>query len=85
MSAYRPILVELLKRVIAGGDITREELMSAIPREGALETQGAERKAYYGLSYWSDDDDIRAKDPHYGPFRREQLQQLLSALNEIET
>jgi len=42
--------------------------------------RGAERKAWHGLSYWADDDDIRAKDPAYAPSRRRQLVDLLADL-----
>ena len=77
---YRPFLEEALRRVAEGGDITNDELSAAIPDPTALE--GADRKAYHGLSYWADDADIRAKDAAYGPARREALKDLLRALSK---
>ena len=76
---HRSFLEEALRRVAEGGDITNEELSAFIPDPGTL--TGAERKAYHGLSYWADDADIRAKDPAYGPARREGLKELLRALS----
>ena len=77
---YRPFLEEALRRVAEGGDITNDELSAAIPDPIALE--GAERKAYHGLSYWADDSDIRARDPAYGQVRRAGLKDLLRALSK---
>jgi hypothetical protein len=73
----RPFLLATLRRVIDGGDVTNDELEVAIAKPASL--RGAERKAWHGLSYWSDDDDVRAKDPAYAPSRRRQLADLLSA------
>lgn len=82
MNNARTYLLETLRRVIDGGDVTNEELDAAIAAPADL--RGAERKAWHGLSYWADDDDIRAKDPAYAPSRRGQLADLLSALeNEM--
>lgn len=78
MNNARTYLLETLRRVIDGGDVTNEELDAAIAAPADL--RGAERKAWHGLSYWADDDDIRAKDPAYAPSRRGQLADLLSAL-----
>jgi hypothetical protein len=55
-----------------------QELYAAISDPAAL--CGAERKAWHGLSYWADDEDIRAKDAAYAPSRREQLADLLTNL-----
>jgi hypothetical protein len=71
-------LIATLRRVIAGGDVTDQELYAAISDPAAL--CGAERKAWRGLSYWADDEDIRAKDAAYAPSRREQLADLLTNL-----
>lgn len=38
--------------------MTNDELDAAIAAPAGL--RGAERKAWYGLSYWADDDDVRA-------------------------
>jgi hypothetical protein len=78
----RTFLLATLRRVVDGGDVTNDELDAAIAAPAGL--RGAERNAWYGLSYWADDDDIRAKDPVYAPSRRRQLADLLSNL-ENET
>jgi hypothetical protein len=78
VNTARTYLLETLPRVIDGGDVTNEELDAAIAAPADL--RGAERKAWYGLSYCSDDDDIRGKDPIYAPSLRGQLADLLSAL-----
>jgi hypothetical protein len=79
MTDAREWLRSKLQDVIDGGDVTNEELFGAIanPRE----LQGADRKAWHGLSYWADDEDIRLKDPAYAPMRREGLRKLLEDLN----
>lgn len=71
MTEASSFLVESLRRVIAGGDVTNDQLDAAIANPAAL--RGAERNAWHGLSYWADDDDIRAKDSEYAPSRRRQL------------
>jgi hypothetical protein len=76
MTDARTFLINSLQRVIDGGDVTNDELDAAIADPARL--RGAERKAWHGLSYWADDDDIRAKDPGYGPSRRRQLADLLA-------
>jgi hypothetical protein len=78
VSESRPFLLAALRRVIDGGDVTNDDLEAAIAMPAGL--RGAERKAWHGLSYWADDDDVRAKDPAYAPSRRRQLADLLSAL-----
>lgn len=78
MTDARMFLINSLRRVIAGGDVTNDQLDAAIPDPAAL--RGTERKAWYGLSYWADDGDIRGKDPAYVPSRRRQLADLLTDL-----
>jgi hypothetical protein len=78
----RTVLLATLRRVIDGGDVTNDELDAAIIAPADL--RGAERKAWHGLSYWADDDDIRAKDPAYALSRTWQLSDLLSALEDEE-
>jgi hypothetical protein len=73
-------LLAALRHVIDGGDVTNGELEAAISEPAAL--RGAERKAWHGLNYWADDDDIRAKDPTYAPSWRRQLADLLAALED---
>ncbi|MGV3580160.1 hypothetical protein [Brevundimonas sp.] len=79
MSVHREYLAASLRRVIDGGDITNAELSAGIPDARVL--KGDELKAYLGLSYWTDDADIRQKDPLYGPARRTALIELLKRLN----
>jgi len=78
----RAFLISSLQRVINGGDMANDELNDAIADPAGL--RGAERKAWHGLSYWADDDDIRAKDATYAPSRRRQLADLLSDLMREE-
>jgi hypothetical protein len=75
MTDARTLLINCLRRVIDGGDVTNDELDAASADPGAL--RGVERRAWQGLSYWADDEDIRAKDPAYAPARRIQLTDLL--------
>lgn len=82
MTETRTFLLKTLRHVIDGGDVTNDELNEAVASPEGL--RGAERTAWHGLSYWADDDDIRAKDPAYAPSRRQQLADLLCAL-ENET
>lgn len=65
MTEARTILLATLRHVIDGGDVTNDELYSAIAAPAGL--RGAERMAWHGLSYWADDDDIRVKDASYAP------------------
>jgi len=78
MPEARTFLITSLRRVIEGDDMTNDELDGAVADSARL--RGAERKAWHGLSYWADDDDIRAKDPSYAPSRRKQLANLLTDL-----
>lgn len=78
MTEARTFLIDNLRRVVAGGDVTSDQLYAGVANPVLL--RGAERKAWQGLSYWTDDDDIRAKDPAYAPYRRQQLADLLTGL-----
>ncbi|WP_375399094.1 hypothetical protein [uncultured Sphingomonas sp.] len=78
MTHVRTFLIDSLRRVTDGGDVTNDELDAAIADPAGL--RGAERKAWHGLSYWADDDDISAQDPSYAPSRRQQLGDLLADL-----
>lgn len=80
MTETRTFLLATLRHVIDDGDVSNEELDAAIAAPAGL--RGAERKAWYGLSYWADDEDVRATDPAYAPLRRRQLASLLSALEK---
>ncbi|WP_088367393.1 hypothetical protein [Sphingomonas dokdonensis] len=80
MTDARTFLPATLRRVIDGGDVTNDELDAAIATPARL--RGAERNAWHGLSYWADDDDVRAKGQAYAPSRRRQLADLLCALEQ---
>ncbi len=82
MTDARTLLINCLRRVIDGGDVTNDELDAASADPGAL--RGVERRAWQGLSYWADDEDIRAKDPAYAPARRIQLTDLLIDLERAK-
>jgi hypothetical protein len=72
-------LVNSLRHVIEGGDITGEQIDAAFPN-GPKTLRGAQFKAYYGLGNWAADEDIREKDPSYAPMRRKGLVELLRRL-----
>ncbi|MEG3165506.1 hypothetical protein U1701_12960 [Sphingomonas sp. PB2P19] len=78
MTDARTFLIDCLQRVIVGSDVTNGDLDAAIADPAGL--RGAERRAWHGLSYWADDDDIREKYPDYAPSRRQQLVGLLADL-----
>ena len=80
MSQHREYLLATLRHIIAGGDLSQSDLDAAVAEPRLL--RGPELKAWYGLSYWADDDDIRARKPEYGPMRREGLARLLAALEQ---
>ena len=86
MTSVRPtdqqyaFLVSTLERLIAGGSIDDGYLEAGIADSDAKSLTGAALKAYYGLSYWSDDADVRAKVPSYGPMQRAVLSGLLDRL-----
>ena len=80
MSEHREFLARTLRRVLDGGDIANGELSTAIKDARVL--QGAEMKAYFGLSYWADDADVRAKDPTYASMRRQGLARLFEDLGD---
>ena len=78
MSEHREALIQWLGHVIDDGNITNDELHGAFPHPENL--IGAERKAWQGLSYWADDEDVRIKDPAYAPAQRRSLSRLLERL-----
>lgn len=78
MSEQRIALVSTLRHIVAGGDLKNDELWAIVA--DPVKLTGTERKAWHGLSYWADDDDIRAKDPEYAGHRRAQLAELLDDL-----
>ena len=87
MTHARTFLLAALRRGIDGAEVTNNELDAAIAEPADL--RGAERKAWHGMghgmawhgmSYWADEDDIRAKDPAYAPSRRRQPAVLIAGL-----
>jgi len=78
--SVRDGLIAILRRVIEGGEVEYSELLAIAAAPMTL--PAVEREAWFGLSYWADDADIRSKDPAYAPMRLEQLashlQQLLT-------
>lgn len=78
MTAVRSYLRATLLQVIAGADITTEELDRAVPDPLILDPR--EREAWEELSHWADDADIRARDPSYPVLKRDWMQKRLNAL-----
>ena len=78
VSATASSLVMLLQRVVGGGDVSSLELERAVPDPFVL--KGSERAAWEELSHWADDEDLRAKDPAYGKFKREWMRDRLHSL-----
>ena len=64
MSARRAALIQALRDVVAGGDITHEKLAAVVPDPRLLDH--SEKAAWSVLSHWVDDGDIRAQYPRYG-------------------
>jgi len=78
----RLALIEMMRRVLAGGEITNSELSSAVPNPTALNQ--IERLAWQRLSQWADDDDVRIKDEPYADMRRRQVAEALIDLEALE-
>jgi hypothetical protein len=74
----RAFLLDALRRVRDGGNVTNDELLGRIPDPSQLDP--TERAAWYCLSHWADDDDIRAKDGHYAEMQQRQIGEALDDL-----
>ena len=82
VTGHRAFLFDALRRVRDGGTFTNEELLSAIPDPSSLVE--IERAAWYRLSHWADDDDIRAKDSRYADLQERQICEALANLEALE-
>jgi len=80
MSARRAALIQALRDVVAGGDITHELLAAAVPDPRLLDP--AEKAAWSALSHWADDADIRAQFPRHKDL---QLKTLAEMARRLET
>jgi hypothetical protein len=78
----RAFLLDALRRVRDGGTFTNEELLSVTPDPSSLEE--IERSAWYRLSHWADDDDIRAKDSRYADMQKRHIREALADLEALE-
>jgi hypothetical protein len=76
------LLLNALRRVRDGGTFTNEELLSIIQDPASL--QEIERAAWYRLSHWADDEDIRAKDSRYADMQERQIGAALADLEALE-
>ena len=78
MTYARQYLRDTLQHIVAGGDLTTEELDAAVP--DPLILARVERDAWEELSHWADDDDIRAKDKRYAASKRDRMREHIIAL-----
>jgi len=78
----RLALIDLMKRVLAGNQITKAELFTAVPDPIALDQ--IERAAWQRLNQWADDDDIRASDEAYANMQRRHVVEALADLEALE-
>ena len=79
---HRAFLCDALRRLRDGGTVTNQELLSNIPDPSSLEQ--IEQVAWYRLSHWADDDDIRAKDSRYAELQQRQIGEALADLDALE-
>ena len=77
----RLALIEMMKRVLADGNITNSELFAAAPDPTGLAE--LERVAWQRLSHWADDDDIRANDKDYADKQRQNIAEALADLEGL--
>ncbi len=78
----RQALIDLMKQVLVGEEITNEDLLAAAPDPAVLDQ--IERLAWQRLSQWADDDDIRDKDHVYADMQRRHVAEALAALEALE-
>lgn len=81
MKTARDYLLATLQRIVAGGDLTTDELGRAIPDPRLLDDR-SEMDAWEELSHWADDDDIRAKDARYREHKRERMRGHIARLGD---
>ncbi len=77
MSEPKDTLAAALRRVLAGGAFTPEE-HATLPDPRRM--RPSESRAWEVLGWWADDGDIRARDPAYADFRRNELREVLARL-----
>ncbi|WP_093667187.1 hypothetical protein [Sphingomonas gellani] len=78
----RHALIEMMKRVLAGGEVSNSDLLTSIPDPTDLDQM--ERLAWQRLSQWADDDDIRARDEAYADMQRQHVTEALSDLEALD-
>lgn len=81
MTTPREYLLNMLQRIVDGGDLTTDELDTAIPDPRLLDDR-SEKDAWEELSHWADDDDIRARDVRYSEYKRERMRDHIAALRD---
>jgi hypothetical protein len=79
MSVRRAALIQALRDLVAGGDITQDQLVAAVPDPRLLDR--GEKAAWSALSHWADDGDIRAQYPRYGD---QQLKVIAELARQLE-
>jgi hypothetical protein len=82
MNEARSFLLDALRRVAAGGELTNDALLSGVPDPQALGP--VEKEAWLVLSGWADDDGIRAMDPAYTHMQQGQVAAALVDLEALE-
>jgi hypothetical protein len=82
MSESRSFLLDALRRASLGLEVTNEELLRAVPDPSLLGE--IEKDAWYKLSQWADDGDIRVRDAAYGDMQEKQIAAALADLEALE-
>ena len=78
MTDTRALLIEALRKTLATGVFTNDELEAT--GVDARTLIDAERLAWQRLSHWADDDDIRTAKPSYEAIQRSNLTEALRIL-----
>jgi hypothetical protein len=82
VTKYRAYLLNALRGISNGDSFTNEELLGTIPDPSDLDE--IERAAWYRLSHWADDDDIRSTDASYAEMQQRQIVEALADLEALE-
>ena len=82
MSDARSFLLDALRRAVEGEEVTNDELLRAIPDPSILDQ--IEKDAWYRLSHWLDDGDIRERDSAYEEWQEKQIADALADLQALE-
>jgi hypothetical protein len=82
-------IIELLSKVLTG-ELTPEEALESWPTEEGGDERPFNREhakflgnAWHAIYHYSIDDDIRLKDPSYGDRQRQDITQIIVALQEM--